>query len=448
MNSFDPLRSSAPLIVYIDVKSPFAYVARDPTYALGGELGIEIDWRPLTLDIPSYLGSARLDSQGNVAESERTDEQWTAVKYGYRDARRYAALNGHTLRGTVKIWDSSLAAIGMMFAKRQGREIERRYLDRLFEPFWKRELDIESPEVIEGVLEEAGAETAAFETFLVGEGRELHDAMQRAIFDAGIFGVPSYVVEGEVFFGRENLPLVRWLLSGQTGRAPDIAYRHLAGPPPDEPALATHSSSRPLRVCIDFKNPYCYLALEPTLALASELDLEVEWLPFVARPVLPPPPASAGDDRGARHLRFRGEYEAGALERYARMRGLVIEDIYRYPDSSVASIGLLWVSRQSADVQTRFVESVFGRYWRQALDLAEVDALTAVMTEVGADLSGWSDYLLGQGPRDLLALRSELGSAQLFHVPSYLVEDEIFLGREHLPMIRWLLTDRQGQPPI
>jgi len=130
------------------------------------------------------------------------------------------------------------------------------------------------------------------------------------------------------------------------------------------------------------------------------------------------------------------------------MRGLVIEDIYRYPDSSMASIGLLWVSRQSVDVQTRFVELVFERYWRQALDLAEVDALTAVMTEVGADLSGWSDYLLGQGPRALEALRSELGSAQLFHVPSYVVEDEIFIGREHLPMIRWLLTDRQGQPPI
>ena len=31
---FDPIRSELPLIVYIDYKSPFAFVAKDPTYAL------------------------------------------------------------------------------------------------------------------------------------------------------------------------------------------------------------------------------------------------------------------------------------------------------------------------------------------------------------------------------------------------------------------------------
>ena len=65
----DPLHSSAPLIVYVDVKSPYAYLAIEPTIAMGHELGIAIDWRPLTLNIPSYLGSARTDSSGKVIES-------------------------------------------------------------------------------------------------------------------------------------------------------------------------------------------------------------------------------------------------------------------------------------------------------------------------------------------------------------------------------------------
>ena len=30
---------------------------------MAASLGIAIDWRPFTLDIPSYLGSARLDKQ-------------------------------------------------------------------------------------------------------------------------------------------------------------------------------------------------------------------------------------------------------------------------------------------------------------------------------------------------------------------------------------------------
>jgi len=53
-----------------------------------------------------------------------------------------------------------------------------------------------------------------------------HDEVQHRIFDAGVFGVPSYVIDGELFFGREHLPMVRWLLGGKRGTAPDIAYRH------------------------------------------------------------------------------------------------------------------------------------------------------------------------------------------------------------------------------
>ena len=76
---FDPLASSAPLVVYIDYKSPYAYLAKDPTYAIEDELGIEVDWRPFTLDIPSYLGSARLDEQGRLMESQRSERQWSVV---------------------------------------------------------------------------------------------------------------------------------------------------------------------------------------------------------------------------------------------------------------------------------------------------------------------------------------------------------------------------------
>ena len=40
MNAFDPLGSESPLIVYIDYKSPYAFVAKDPTYELETQLGI------------------------------------------------------------------------------------------------------------------------------------------------------------------------------------------------------------------------------------------------------------------------------------------------------------------------------------------------------------------------------------------------------------------------
>jgi len=221
--SFDPWRSEAPLIVYVDVKSPYAFIARDPTRTMARELGITIDWRPLTLNIPSYLGSARLDRSGAVAESNRTPEQWTRVRYAYRDARRYALEQGYTLRGTEKIWDTSLVHMAFWWARSQGGEVADAFLDAVYPRFWVRDFDAEDLPTVIAALTAAGAATEGFADYAAGEGRTAHDRMQQAIFDAGIFGVPGYVVENEYFFGREHLPTVRWILTGRAGPAPDVA---------------------------------------------------------------------------------------------------------------------------------------------------------------------------------------------------------------------------------
>ncbi len=222
----DPLTSDKPLIVYLDFKSPYAYLAKDPTYQLEDDFGIEIDWRPLALNIPSYLGSAKTSKSGKVVESQRSNYQWSAVRYAYMDAKRYARLKDILLYGTQKIWDSSLAGIGMLFAKDQGRTVLKAYIDRVYERFWRRELDIEDINVLEAALAAAGADVTSFTDFAHGDGRVRHDALQAALHPAGIFGVPTYVIEGEIFFGREHLPMVRWLLGGRQGPAPDIACMH------------------------------------------------------------------------------------------------------------------------------------------------------------------------------------------------------------------------------
>ena len=49
---------------------------------------------------------------------------------------------------------------------------------------------------------------------------------------------------------------------------------------------------------------------------------------------------------------------------------------------------------------------------------------------------------------EFAALQERLVAAGLFNAPAYLVGEEVFFGRAHLPMIRWLLTDRAGPPPI
>ena len=61
------------ILVYSDYKSPYAFLAKDLIYELEDQFDVHLEWLPYTLDIPSYLGIARLDERGEVIEfkSER-----------------------------------------------------------------------------------------------------------------------------------------------------------------------------------------------------------------------------------------------------------------------------------------------------------------------------------------------------------------------------------------
>lgn len=191
--------------VYSDYKSPYAYLAKDLVYDLERETGVHVDWLPYTLDIPAYLGSAKLDEKGDVAEQSRNAHQWRRVKYSYMDCRREANRRGLVIRGTQKIWDSSIANIGMLYAKERG--VFRCYHDRVFERFWKRELDIESIPALAALLNECGTDASDFAAYVQGEGRALLANVQAEAEAAGVFGVTSVLLpDGDLYWGREHFP--------------------------------------------------------------------------------------------------------------------------------------------------------------------------------------------------------------------------------------------------
>lgn len=359
------------LIAYIDFKSPYAYLAIEPTRRLGRELGITIDWHPFVLDIPSYLGSAKLDKSGGVAEASRSEDQWSGVKYAYYDCRRYANLYGMTIRGTVKIWDTDLAAAGMLWAKAQGEEILQRYIDGIYVPFWRRELDVESFDTIEQVLANAGAQLAGFKTFVGGEGRQRNREIQEAAFDQGIFGVPTYVIGDDKYFGREHLPRIRWQLAGAHGPAPDIEYELQ----PD--SVVEKTSVRHLDVVIGLDDPETVLIILRVLGMAEDLGLSVNWF---ALPVRKTVNWDDADDqsRGARHRRYRRDNRD--LDRNRYTEGLV-----------------------AGDAAAKAVASALDQY-------------CIILQE---DKSG-----------EGIAAAGYLGG------PVFRLGDEVFVGRQHLPLIR------------
>lgn len=197
--------------IFTDYKSPYAYLAKDLVYELADVTGVDVDWLPYTLDIPAYLGSAELDASGAVLSEQRNAHQWRRVKYSYMDCRREANRRGLTIRGTRKIWNSLLANIGMLYAKQNGGF--RAYHDAVFERFWRRDLDIENATVISAVLREAGVDSASFEAFASGEGRRLLVDIQHEAERAGVFGVPSILIDdGDLYWGREHLPRIKDIL--------------------------------------------------------------------------------------------------------------------------------------------------------------------------------------------------------------------------------------------
>ena len=200
------------IALYTDYKSPYAYLAKDPAYELERDFPVRLEILPYVLDIPSYLGSARVGADGTVLEENRNAHQWRRVKYSYMDCRRAARKRGLTIRGPQKIWDSALAAAGMLHAQRAGDAVFRRYHDMVFERFWRRDLDIEDVAVISAVLTESGADGAGFADYAEA-GRAEVAAISRAAEAQGVFGVPSFVLDGELFWGREHLPDIRDMLA-------------------------------------------------------------------------------------------------------------------------------------------------------------------------------------------------------------------------------------------
>jgi len=201
------------ILHYFDYKSPYAYLAQEATFGLAEEFGVELVLLPYTLDISSYLGRAELDAEGNAVVDERTPHQWRRVRYAYMDCRREATRRGLVLRGPRKIYDTSIAHIGFLFARRHGDP--RAFHDSVYELFWKRELDIEDPDAIADQLARGGIDPTGFRRFLREEGRSEHDRIRAEAEELGVFGVPSYIVESELYWGSERLDRIREVLEAK-----------------------------------------------------------------------------------------------------------------------------------------------------------------------------------------------------------------------------------------
>jgi 2-hydroxychromene-2-carboxylate isomerase len=184
--------------LFIDLRSPYSYLVKDPAYALEKEFGIELSLRPFTLDIAGAY---------NVNDPKAAERGLRRIKYLYADVRRFANQRGMIIFGPKKIFDPRLVHLAWLFAERSGRG--RAFVDAAYPRFFKRELDYENRDAIVALLQEIDVPQAGFDDFAAAEGAAAVAAHQAEAERQGVFAVPTFVVDGELFWGQDRIDFVR-----------------------------------------------------------------------------------------------------------------------------------------------------------------------------------------------------------------------------------------------
>jgi len=180
------------LKMYSDYKSPFAYLAFDPAFALQERFAVRVRWIPFQL---------RIKDRG-----QRSAYSDYKAKYSYLDARRWAKPRGILIRAPKKVYDTAPALIGGLFAESKGLLLE--YSRKAYELFFRREFEADDPEAVAALLASLGLSAAEYREYLSGAGARVYTVAQEEAAADNVFGVPLFFFEREPFWGHDRLPVL------------------------------------------------------------------------------------------------------------------------------------------------------------------------------------------------------------------------------------------------
>ncbi|HMJ14792.1 MAG TPA: 2-hydroxychromene-2-carboxylate isomerase [Polyangiaceae bacterium] len=189
---------------HFDYLSPYAYLGWLQLRPLCAVRELELVPQPLAL-------GGLLKHWGQLGPAEIPPK----ALFTFKDCVRRAQRLGCAFRAPAFHPFNPLTALRVSLAEVAG-SAQLRVVDALWQASWASGRDVGSPEVIREVLDEIGLDGA---TLVERAGaQDVKDQLkantQRAI-DLGVFGVPTILVEGELFWGADQIDWVALRLDGK-----------------------------------------------------------------------------------------------------------------------------------------------------------------------------------------------------------------------------------------
>ena len=213
-------QSKQHVTVYIDLKSPHAYLAVRPSLQLAHDYHVYVNFLPFTL---SYIELGVSTEVSETMERKPLNEAADRkARMYYAAAREYAKIQDLPFRSPYRLLDSTLAHKAFLYAKHQNLEIP--IMLYVYTKGWGsgwRDFELESFEAVSNALSKSDVSLDGFKEFASNQGKGVEELQEHilAAEKSGIAGVPHYVLDeyGESkrlsLFGREHLSLIRLRLA-------------------------------------------------------------------------------------------------------------------------------------------------------------------------------------------------------------------------------------------
>lgn len=194
--------SKRPLDFYFDFMSPFSYLAFEKLPGICERHGLDL--RCHVVDLPKLKLLAGNTGPANVTIPIK-------IRYLKTDLQRWAELYGVPL-----VFPTSLktGALNRAFLHAQDRGKETAFVRATWDALWGRGGDPEDPALLRGLALTCGLDPEALAAWAASDDAIAGlQAATQAAHEAGVFGAPTMIVDGQMWWGNDRLTFLEEALS-------------------------------------------------------------------------------------------------------------------------------------------------------------------------------------------------------------------------------------------